>query len=242
MERPDPLNLYDIFGATARPRHVRSGHAHPFNTNADIDGSSSSHATVLGKFRSTRFENPLQPNYHLPSATYHPEPEPRGQPRDILWTLNQPKWRPSVPEKPAWSNEEKYSRTFLHHKHAASQDTMRSKDITGPQFRIEEPRSRHTDPLDPAYTYDYGPVDRVITHVPRYGSRYVRKPLEDTSLLTSDIATAETNMGGMYQKDLIKTRTANMTSDIIGAQAWIGPLPLFLFSAQATIYPSLTNY
>jgi len=219
MERPDPLNLTDIAGATSRKPHVRSNNAHPFNTNTDIEGSQPNHQAMLGRFRSMRSTNTLAPEYNLPSYTYTPAPEPVGQPRDSLWTLNQPKWRPQPRSEQYFSDSEKYSRGFLYRRDAAVRDVMASRDITGPQFKFEEPRSRHTDPLMPTYQYDNGPVDSVVTHIPRYGSRYVRKPHEDTSLYTKDIAKAEVFMGGMYPKELIKTREANKTADIIGAQA-----------------------
>ena len=222
MERVDPLDLSDIQGATARVKQPRS-HPHPFNTNADIEGSAPHHAAVLGRFRSTRCTNTLTPQYNLPSVILPPPAEPKGQPRDILWTLNQPKWRPSIPAKSALSDEEKYHRSFLHRHRAAGQDVMRHKDITGPQFRIEEGWTRRTDPLQPAYVYDHGPVEPVVTHVPRFGSRYVRKPHEDRALYTDDIKKAEVYFAGMYPKSLIKTRPVNVTADIEGTQANSNP-------------------
>lgn len=225
MERPDQLHLGDIEGATARPPHARSTVFGGFNSNADIDGSKPNHMSSLGRFKvSTRLVDPLNPQYNLPSYTYHQVEEPRGQPRELLWTLNQPKWRPEPRAEHKFSDAELYHRSFLYRRDARSRDIMMQKDITGPQFMTEAPRTRHTDPLTPAYRYDGGPVDTITTHVPRYGSRYVRKPHEDTSLMTKDIAKSEYHMGGMYPKELIKTREANRTSDIEGARADTKPL------------------
>jgi len=219
MERPDQLHLGDIDGACSRKPHVRSVGYDAFNSNADIEGSVPDHQKMLGRFRSTRTTDPMEPHYSLPSYSYLPREEPRGQPRELLWTLNQPKWRPEPRTRPELTDAEKYGRTFLYRRGAGARDILASKDITGPQFQIEAPRSRHTDPLMPSYTYDGGPVDDIITHVPRYGSRFVRKPHEDTSLMTKDVAISEVHMGGQYPKELIKTRMANKTSDITGAKA-----------------------
>jgi len=219
MERPDQLHLGDIDGATARRPHERAVSYGAFNSNADIAGSVPNHQKMLGNFRSTRATDPLQPHYNLPSYAAAPMPEPRGQPRDLLWTLNQPRWMPEPRAAPSFSDAEVYGRGFLFRRAANTRDVMAVKDITGPQFVTEAPRTRHTDPLAPKYSYDGGPVDEVVTHMPRYGSRYVRKPHEATALYTKDIAVAEVSMGGQYPKELIKTREANKTSDIHGARA-----------------------
>ncbi|KAL3930745.1 MAG: hypothetical protein SGPRY_001409 [Prymnesium sp.] len=220
MERPDQLHLGDIDGAQSRKPHARSVCYDGFNSNADIEGSVPSHMRSLGRFNSIRNTNPLEPRYNLASFSVPPEPEHRSEPRDVLWTLNQPRWRPqprcTVTELSA---AEKYSSSFLYRRNAQIRDIMAEKDITGPQFVTEAPRTRRTDPMHPKYFYDGGLVEDVITHIPRYGSRYPRKPEEARSLMTKDIMVTDVLKSTKYPKELIKTRESNRTSDIEGAKA-----------------------
>ncbi|KAL1522183.1 hypothetical protein AB1Y20_021822 [Prymnesium parvum] len=219
MERPDPLHLGDIDGAQPRRPLARTTEYAAFNSNQDIDGAAPNHMRSLGRFRSTRATDPLNPQYKLPSFTCAPPPEPWTQPRDVLWTLNQPKWKPQPRESVEAPVKEKFSTAFLYRREAQTRDIMAHKDITGPQFQTEAPTGRHLDPLMPKYFYDGGLLEDVTIRMPHYGSRYPRQPHEARGLMTRDIATAEVHMGTMYPKELIKTRETNRTSDIEGAKA-----------------------
>ena len=57
-------------------------------------------------------------------------------------------------------------RQHLFQRHCATRTSNVAADITGPQFRFEERRSRNTDPLMPVYTYDGGAIDPVRTRRP----------------------------------------------------------------------------
>ena len=50
---------------------------------------------------------------------------------------------------------------------ADTRDLLAVRDITGPQFRIEEPMTRRTNPLLPVYQYDSGAVEPVAVRVPK---------------------------------------------------------------------------
>jgi len=215
MERPDNLDTSDIHGATTRRMPSRSTH-HPFNTNADIDGSRPFSRSVHPT--SQRCTNALDPAYVLPSSTYVPVPASSNPPKDTLWTLPQPNWKPEQRHMVPLSDAEKYGRQHLFRKEVPARMSMVSADITGPQFRLEEKTNRHTDPLHPVYIYDGGQVDDVNPRRPRYGSMFTRSPAENYSLRTDDILTEQV-FSREYPKELIKTRVANRTDDILGAQA-----------------------
>jgi len=217
MERPDSLDTSDIDGAQTRPLPARHT-AHAFNTNLDIGGSSPfqySSGTLKG---STRCTDTLNPNYSLPSYDAYPMPPSTAQPRDILWTLPQRKWRPEPRQEKPWSDEEKYGRGFLFRATAPTRTALVSADITGPQFRFEEPRWRKTDPLNPSYFYDGAPVDDVRTRRAHPGSMFTRTAEENYCLRTDDILT-EKIFNREYPKALIQTRPSNRTEDITGAQS-----------------------
>ena len=217
MERPDSLDTSDIDGAQTRPLPARHT-THPFNTNLDIGGSSPfqySRGTLGASMRCT---DALNPAYTLPSSNVFPLPENTSQPRDILWTLPQRKWKPETRQEKVWSEEEKYGRGFLFRATAPTRAALQSADITGPQFRVEEPRWRKTDPLQPVYFYDGAPVDEVRTRRAHPGSMFTRTPEENYSLRTDDILT-EKIFNREYPKALIQTRPSNRTDDITGAQS-----------------------
>jgi len=215
FERPDSLDTTDIAGATTKRLHSRTT-PHPFNTNDDIQFSRpisrSTHAT------SQRCTDPLNPAYRLPSSTAVPVPAPSTAARDVLWTLPQPNWKPDTRTMVPLTDAEKYGRQHLFRKEVASRQSMVSADITGPQFRCESPMTRHTDPLRPTYIYDGGQIEEVNPKRPHYGSMFTRSPAENFSMRTDDILT-EAVFTREYPKELIKTRVANRTDDILGAQA-----------------------
>ena len=219
MQRPDPLDLSDIEGATARQRTYRAAESHPFNSNSDIVGSTPNHMGVIGRFRPGRSTDPLRPQYSLPC--YVPvelPPDPRPV-RDIMWTVPQSKWKPETRHYPEQTSEEKLSKGTLFRRNVAARDPLRCQDITGPQFRTEEPFHRHTNPLVPTYVYDGGAVDDVNIKVPKHGCRYARSEADNYALRTKDISWSEFHPAGEYPKELIATRPANRTDDIEGAQA-----------------------
>lgn len=215
MERPDPLDTTDIQGATTKRLLSRST-PHPFNSNADIDFSRPFSRAMHPK--SQRSTDPLTPAYVLPSSTYVPAPAPSAPPRDTLWTLPQPNWKPELRQPQPMTEAELYGRQHLFRKTVPARASLVSTDITGPQFRLEEKRERLTDPLRPVYIYDGGQLDDVNPRRPRYGSMYTRSPAENYSLRTDDILT-EAVFSREYPKELIKTRPSNRTDDILGAQA-----------------------
>lgn len=225
FERPDSLDTSDVDGAKPKPLPSRPRSNHPFNTNADIEHSKPSFQQTHGKFVTQRATEPLNPVYKLPSSTYEPLPPPRAQARDLLWTLPQHDWKPRTRAIMDWSDVEGHGRDYLYRQIAATRDNVNVRDITRPQFRCDEPSQRITDPLRPAYMYDNGQVEHVVTHVPRYGSRYGRKPEENFTLMCKDV-NGEMVHSAEYPKHLIKTRKTNNTQDIPGAQAdtmWVGP-------------------
>lgn len=215
MERPDSLDTSDIDGAQSK-RLPRRDSSHPFNSNLDIEFSRPYSRT--SNARSTRATDPLNPAYRLPSVTHDPLPMGGVVPRDPLWTLPQSKWKPETRHPVEWTDLEKYGRDFLFRKTVPARSSLVSVDITGPQFRVEEPRWRKTDPLHPVYVYDGGPLEEVNPRRPHYGSMYPRAEAENFALKTDDIMT-EQIFTREYPKELIKTRPANRTDDILGAQS-----------------------
>jgi len=119
---------------------------------------------------------------------------------------------------------------------------MVAADITGPQFRMEAPTNRVTDPLQPTYIYDGGPIDHVNPRRPRYGSMFPRSTNEDFALQTNDIM-REAVFTREYPKDLIKTRPANRTDDILGAQAntWTAAPRLWKYKDPSQTAEKQTN-
>ena len=226
MERPDSLDTSDIAGATSKRLPTRDRGFHPFNSNADIGGSSPFDRTR--NLRSERKTDPLLPAYRLPAVTYEPLPPTEYRERDPLWTISQTKWKPETRHPHEWTNVDKYGRTFLFQANVPARTSLVHTDITGPQFRTEEPRWRKTDPLNPTYVYDGGPVDQVNPRRNRYGSMYPRTTENDFALKTDDIMTEQV-FSREYPKELIKTRPANRTDDILGAQAntWCSYPPLW---------------
>ena len=218
MERPDSLDTTDVDGATSRPLPVRLT-AHPFNTNADIE-SSTPFRFSQGRFKSGRQTDALNPAYKLPSFAAHPlgPADPVREARDILWTMPQRRWRPEPRAEPVQTAAEKFGRTHFFQQTVAARPSMVSVDITGPQFRIEEPRNRTTDPLMPSYLYDGAHSEQVATRRPHYGSQFTRTVEENYNLRTDDILT-EKIFNREYPKALIQTRPSNRTDDITGAQA-----------------------
>ena len=217
LVRPDPLDTSDVDGARPKPLPIRLRTNHPFNTNADIEYSSPHFQQTHGKFYTQRNSNTLQPSYQLPSSSFEPLPEHRSKPRELLWTLPQKDWKPQTRDIMNWSDVEGHGRDFLFRKAAGSRDTIGARDINRPQFRCEEPSQRRTDPLWPTYIYDNGEVDQVVTHVPKYGHRYGRKPEENYNLIVKDVNGDNVHQS-CYPNWLIKTRKANNTQDIPGAQ------------------------
>ena len=116
------------------------------------------------------------------------------------------------------------------------------EDITGPQFRTEEPRWRKTDPLEPAYIYDNGPIDKINPRRNRYGSMYPRTAENEFAMKTDDIMTEQV-FCREYPKELIKTRPANRTDDILGAQAgtWCAYPPLWRSRDPSATLQKQTN-
>ena len=217
LVRPDPLDTSDVDGARPKALPIRLRTNHPFNTNADIEYSSPHFQQTHGKFYTQRNSNTLQPQYKLPSSSFEPLPEHRSKPRELLWTLPQKDWKPQTRDIMNWSDVEGHGRDFLFRKAAGSRDTIGARDINWPQFRCEEPSQRRTDPLRPTYIYDNGEVDQVVTHVPKYGHRYGRKPEENYNLIVKDVNGDNVHQS-CYPNWLIKTRKANNTQDIPGAQ------------------------
>ena len=219
MERPDSLDTSDITGATTKIPLTRST-SHPFNTNTDIERSTPFRYSRGTLGESQRHTDCLTPNYKLPSFTYHPLPPLTAEPRDVLWTIEQKKWKPASREHTYsnWSDAEKFGRDTLFQRSASTKTSLQVADITGPQFRIEEKRWRKTDPLAPVYVYDGNTVEGVRTRRPHYGSQFPRTEQEAYALRTDDILT-EKVFNREYPKALIKTRTVNRTDDITGAQA-----------------------
>ena len=217
LVRPDPLDTSDVDGARPKPLPIRLRSNHPFNTNADIEYSSPHFQQTHGKFYTQRNSNTLQPSYKLPSSSFDPLPPPRSKPRDLLWTLPQNDWKPQTRDIMNWSDVEGHGRDFLFRKAAGKRDTIDARDINRPQFRCEEPSQRRTDPLRPTYVYDNGEVDHVVTHVPKYGQRYGRTPEENYNLIVKDVNGDNVHQS-CYPNWLIKTRKANNTQDIPGAQ------------------------
>ena len=217
LVRPDPLDTSDVDGARPKPLPIRLRSNHPFNTNADIEYSSPHFQQTHGKFYTQRNSNTLQPSYKLPSSSFEPLPPPRSKPRDLLWTLPQNDWKPQTRDIMNWSDVEGHGRDFLFRKAAGKRDTIDARDINRPQFRCEEPSQRRTDPLRPTYVYDNGEVDHVVTHVPKYGQRYGRTPEENYNLIVKDVNGDNVHQS-CYPNWLIKTRKANNTQDIPGAQ------------------------
>ena len=217
MERPDSLDTTDVDGAQTRPLPVRRTE-HPFNTNLDIGGSTPFKYSGGTLHASQRLTDSLNPNYKLPSFETHPLPPMTSQPRDVLWTLPQRKWKPEPRGQKEWSDEEKFGRGYLFRTTVPSRESNRVTDITGPQFRFEESRWRKTDPLTPVYFYDGAAVDTVRTRRPHFGSQFTRTPEENYALRTDDILT-EKVFNREYPKALIRTRPSNRIDDIIGAQA-----------------------
>lgn len=225
MERPDSLDTSDVAGAKSRPLPTRHT-AHPFNTNIDIERSRPLHIRATTDFMThPRSTNPLTPDYRTSGFEYQ-APPPQPPPRDIMWTLPQKKWKPAPRDPYSFPPSEVYSRNKLYLQNCQQRNSIHVEDITGPQTRIEEPRWRKTDPLMPVYKYDGAVVEEVPTRRRRYGSNYPRRPCDAFALRTDDIVTAETISCREYPKELIKTRAANRTDDIEGAQAGtkaIGP-------------------
>ena len=120
--------------------------------------------------------------------------------------------------EPVQTAAEKFGRTHFFQQTVAARPSMVSVDITGPQFRIEEPRNRTTDPLMPSYLYDGAHSEQVATRRPHYGSQFTRTVEENYNLRTDDILT-EKIFNREYPKALIQTRPANRIDDITGAQA-----------------------
>uniref|UniRef100_A0A7S2CM04 Uncharacterized protein n=1 Tax=Haptolina brevifila TaxID=156173 RepID=A0A7S2CM04_9EUKA len=217
MERPDSLDTSDVEGAQTRRPPVRYT-AHPFNSNDDIELSRPSCRTANP--RSQRCTDPIMPVYKLPSSIHEPLPAETNPARDVLWTLPQHKWRSSGRSPVELTPPEMYGRTHLFQQQVQPlRPCLQVSDITGPQFRTEERRWRDTDPLMPAYVYDGGPVDDIKLRRPRPGSKFVRAADEEFALRTDDIINEEKVGCKEYPKYRIKTRIANRTDDILGAQA-----------------------
>ena len=102
-------------------------------------------------------------------------------------------------------------------------DIMAVHDITGPHFRMDQKSTRVTDTLLPEYIYDGGPTEQVVTRIPKHGQMYPRKPEEDFALVTADVNKGTGRKSTAYPIELIKTREALKTDDILGAQA--GTMP-----------------
>ena len=229
MERPDPLHVADIAGATTKTLPVRTRGDHPFNSSGDIDGA----VPRLRGLNTNRRTSPLDPSYVLPSFTAdHRTEKELPAARDQLWTLPQTRWKPAPRDNMDLSGIEQQTSAAIRRGKLAERDTMRVADINASQFRCEQPTTRHTDPLKPAYIYDNGPVEHIDLRVPKYGSRYPRKESEQFSLMSKDVTASEAGtslsvFSSEYPKELIKTRPTNRTDDIPGAQAdtrCFGPL------------------
>jgi hypothetical protein len=215
MERVDSLDTSDIEGASSRRLPMRHT-PHIFNSNDDISGSRPYSRSL--DHRSRRMTDTLNPQYALASVAYEPYARAASAPRDMLWTLPQTKWVAETRAPPPMGEKELYHRDFLYYRHADMRQANRTDDVCGPQFRIEEKRWRKTNPLQPAYYYDGGPIEDVKLRRNRYGSMYPRAPAEAYALRTDDIVTDAVATSREYPKELIKTRVANRIDDITGAQ------------------------
>ena len=213
MERPDSLDTSDVEGAQTRRPPARNT-AHPFNRNDDIELSRPFSRTANP--RSLRCTNPIDPIYQLPSTKYEPLTPEATAPRDVLWTLPERKWRPETRVVADPTAAEKYGRSHLFQQTVPLRPSLHVTDITGPQFRMENRRWRNTDPLKPVYLYNGGPLDEVQLCRPRHGSMYPRTQDEAFALRTDDITTEEKVGCKEYPRELIKTRLANRTDDILG--------------------------
>jgi hypothetical protein len=231
MERVDSLHVADIAGAQAKPARVRTTDF-PFNSAADISGA----APRVPGLQTNRHTSALNPQYELPSFTHEPRAAAASQPRDTLWTLPQPRWKAQTRDIMDWTDIETRSRTAVRRQNLAERDPLAVKDITGPQFRVEQQTSRRTNPLEPTYVYDGGDTDRVNVHAPKHGHRYVRKEDECFSLMSKDVTgEGDAVWTQEYPKHLIKTRETNQTSDIRGAAAALAlPPPRPAFAAPHT--------
>jgi hypothetical protein len=154
------LNTADIDGAAPSPAFDRAKPPFPIMSVDDIDGAKPRVQRLLP--HSTRQTNPLNPEYALPSYAESPPPIPRFV-RDAFSNDDLPGAHPRSrkSEKPP-------------------RDLMRVDDIIGYQRRGAPPRllqssidrmnvkdintdgihksTRVTDPLNPVYIYDGGPV------------------------------------------------------------------------------------
>ena len=174
MERPDPLHVADIAGATTKQLPVRTRGDHPFNSSADIDQA----MPRLRGLNTNRHTCPLNPEYVLPSFAAESADQGLPPPREQLWTLPQTRWKPAPRNNLDTSDIEVRGNAAIRRTKLAERDTMAVADINRPQFRCEQPTTRHTDPLHPSYVYDNGPVDHIDPRVPKHGSRYPRKESE----------------------------------------------------------------
>lgn len=220
MERPDPLHVADIAGATTKQLPVRTRGDHPFNSSADIDQAMPRPRGL----NTNRHTCPLNPEYVLPSFAAESADQGLPPPRDQLWTLPQTRWKPAPRNNLDTSDIEVRSSSAIRRAKLAERDTMAVADINKPQFRCEQPTTRHTDPLHPSYVYDNGPVDHIDPRVPKHGSRYPRKESEQFSLMSKDVTASESGtslsvFSSEYPKELIKTRPTNRTDDIAGEPA-----------------------
>eukprot|EP00965_Chrysotila_dentata_P051666 1715340-Pleurochrysis_carterae.AAC.1 len=211
MLRHDTLDVSDIQGAQSRRPASRTRTPHPFIHTFDIEQT----APARRGLNTSRCTNALNPSYNLPSYELAPAPEYRSAPRDTMWTLPQNNRKFSTRDIMSRSDVEVRSKAQLLRESMTTRDIMASNDITGPQFRIEAPSMRRTNPLSPSYVYDGGEVDQVVTRVPKHGRQYPRTPETAFSLMTKDINTASVHKTE-YPKHLIKTRQANRTDDIEG--------------------------
>jgi len=121
------------------------------------------------------------------------------------------------------SDIEAKSREMLLRRSLKDRDIMAVKDISGPIFRSERRSERVTNPLQPEYIFDGGPLDQVATRMPKHGQMFPRAPHEDFALSTADINKGGRRAHSGYPLELIKTREVNKTDDIWGAQA--GTMP-----------------
>ncbi len=211
----------DIDGAKPKTPVVRQTH-HPFNTNTDLPGSTPRHPNDT--LRTQRRTDPLNPLYQLPTANRQEQtPDPSQKPaREILWTL--PNHSPRVPStRPATNSPplpaedlDPRSRATRLREQMQTRDILATADISGPQFRIEQPSRRVTDALNPTYIYDSGPLEPADTRRQHPGHRYGRKEHEAYSLRTDDIRESGPVRKPHSEKQV---RQINSTADIPGAQA-----------------------
>eukprot|EP00967_Tisochrysis_lutea_P105714 scaffold161395_cov35-Tisochrysis_lutea.AAC.2 len=85
------------------------------------------------------------------------------------------------------SDIEAKSREMLLRRSLKDRDIMAVKDISGPIFRSERRSERVTNPLQPEYIFDGGPLDQVATRMPKHGQMFPRAPHEDFALSTADV-------------------------------------------------------